>query len=163
MEFHDRAKVTTKTCCFFGHRKIFFTTHEKEGDFFDFLKAQIENLIVDSGYNEFLFGGYGDFDETAYRAVKSLKEKYPHIKTVYVQAYYKPHDKNIDLLREKYDELTFPEMQTNSKRYTIVYRNRHIINNSHFCIFYVKCDTGGACQALRYAKQKNKSYLLLPF
>lgn len=145
-----------KRCCFFGHKSIC----DKDGSLFERLKKEIEELIK-SGYTEFLFGGYGDFDSLSHKAVKSLREKYPHIKTVYVQAYYKPKDDNFEYLRSRYDETEYPEIEEKPKKFAIVYRNREIIDNSDFCIFYVNRSYGGALQALQYAKRKKKTLINL--
>jgi hypothetical protein len=59
-----------KTCSFFGHRHI----SGADGNLLGLLAARTERLI-EQGFNRFLFGGYGDFDGLAHKAVNSLKEK----------------------------------------------------------------------------------------
>jgi uncharacterized phage-like protein YoqJ len=145
-----------KTCSFFGHGTIY----DKDGSLFERLIKEAEQLI-ESGYTEFLLGGYGDFDSLSHKAVNSLKEKYPHIKTVYVQAYYNPKDKNIEHIRNQYDEIAYPEIEEKSKKFAIVYRNREMIINSDYCIFYVNRSYGGALQALAYVKRKKKAFVNL--
>lgn len=141
---------------FFGHRNLY----DNESLIFDLLIKQIEPLILDGGFTEFVFGGYGEFDDLALRAVKTLKAKYPRIKTVYAQPYYKYKDKDgMERLKSLYDEVYYPELEEKPQKFAITYRNREMIDNSDFCVFYVKRDHGGAFDALKYAKRKNKELL----
>ena len=121
-----------KTCCFFGHRKITET---------DELKAKlietIEKLIVDEKVNTFLFGSKSRFNNLCLEVVTEIKEKYPHIKRVYVRAeypYINEHYRNY--LLENYEETYFPEKIINSGRAAYVERNYEMIDNSRFCIVY---------------------------
>ena len=68
-----------KTCCFFGHRKI-DETEELKNNLFEIIEALIVNEKVDI----FLFGSKSQFDDLCHKTVTELKEKYPHIKRVYV-------------------------------------------------------------------------------
>ena len=69
------------TCCFFGHRKINET---------DFLRKElynvVEDLIINKNVNTFLFGSKSEFDSLCLKVVTELREKYPHIKRVYVRS-----------------------------------------------------------------------------
>jgi len=146
------ADTQNKACCFFGHRHIY----DKDGSLFELLVKEIERLIIED-FSEFVFGGYGDFDCLSYKAVNSLKGKYPHIKTVYVQAYYKHKDENMEFLNKLYDTVVYPAIGNKPKKFAITYRNQAIIDDSDFCIFYVNWGYGGALQAMQYAKRKKKA------
>ena len=147
---------TKKACSFFGHGSL----NDKDGRIYCLLVKEIETLI-ENGYGEFLFGGYGDFDSLSRKAADSLKEKYPHIKTVYVQAYYKPKDGSMEIIRGLYDDTLYPAIERKPKKFAVIYRNQEMINISDFCIFYVERSYGGALRALRYAKRKNKARINL--
>ncbi len=71
------------TCCFFGHRTI----NETEK-----LKAKlieiIEKLIVKKQVDTFLFGSKSRFNSLCLEVITEIKEKYPHIKRIYVRAEY---------------------------------------------------------------------------
>lgn len=69
------------TSCFFGHRTINETAELKSK-----LIEIIEKLIVDEKVDTFLFGSRSDFDDLCYDIITQLKEKYPHIKRIYVRA-----------------------------------------------------------------------------
>ena len=71
------------TCCFIGHRKTEETENLKLQ-----LKAVIENLITAENVDTFLFGSKSQFNSICYELVTEIKEKFPHIKRVYVRAEY---------------------------------------------------------------------------
>ena len=71
------------TACFFGHRTIDETEGLKRS-----LAAAIENLITAEGVDTFLFGSKSRFDSLCLELVTAFKEKYPHLKRVYVRAEY---------------------------------------------------------------------------
>ena len=144
---------TKKTCCFFGHRDRVYN----EPDVFVILLDKVKELIK-KGYNEFLFGGYGMFDALAHKAVKSFKEGYPYLKSVYVLAYLR-NNFDRDYLNNMYDEIVYPEIEEKPKRFAIAYRNKKIIDDSEVCIFYVDRSYGGAYKAMQYAKRKKKEFI----
>lgn len=70
-----------KTCCFIGHRKI-EETSKLRGELYEI----IERLIKDEKVDTFLFGSKSRFNDLCHELVTKIKEKYPHIKRVYVRA-----------------------------------------------------------------------------
>ena len=121
-----------KTCCFFGHRKIDETAELK-----DKLCEIIENLITNEKVETFLFGSKSQFDDLCHKVVTGLKEKYPHIKRVYVRSSFQHiPDWYEDSLLEYYEETYFPEKIENSGRASYVERNQEMINKSDFCVVY---------------------------
>lgn len=139
-----------KACCFFGYRYLY----DNDGNLFELLVKEIERLIK---FNEFVFDGYGEFDVLSYKAVKKLKEKYPDIETVYIQAYYKHEDERMAFLSKQYNAVVYPAIGDKPKKFAITYRNQAIIDGLDFCVFYVKRNYGGALQATQYAKRKKKA------
>ncbi len=120
------------TYCFFGHRTIKET---------DELKAKlieiIQKLIIDEKVDTFLFGSKSRFNSLCLEVVTEIKEKYPHIKRVYVRAeypYISEHYKNY--LLENYEDTYYPEKIMNSGRASYVERNYEMIDNSYYCIVY---------------------------
>ena len=121
-----------KTCCFFGHRKIDETAELKNK-----LYEIIENLIVNEKVDTFLFGSKSQFDDLCHKTVTELKEKYPHIKRIYVRsAFQHIPDWYEDSLLEHYEDTYFPEHMAKAGRASYVERNQEMINKSDFCIFY---------------------------
>ncbi len=120
------------TCCFFGHRKINETEELKS-----MLIEIIEKLIVEERVDTFLFGSKSRFNSLCLELVTEIKEKYPHIKRVYVRAeypYISEHYKNY--LLESYEDTYYPEKIINSGKASYVERNYEMIDNSQFCIVY---------------------------
>ena len=163
------------TCCFFGHRKIKATDELK-----DRLYRAIESLIVEKEVNKFLFGSKSEFDDLCHKTVTELKEKYPHIKRVYVRsAFQHIPDWYEESLLKHYEETYFPEHMENAGRASYVERNQEMINASDFCVFYYNeaykpplrkryrsalstyQPKSGTKLAYEYAKQKQKEIINL--
>jgi uncharacterized phage-like protein YoqJ len=120
------------TCCFFGHRKIAYTEELKAK-----LYNQIEELILNEKVYIFLFGSKSEFDALCLETVSKLKEKYPHIKRIYVRSAFEHiTDEYKNYLLMSYDDTYFPEHIKNSGKASYVERNQEMINNSQFCIVY---------------------------
>lgn len=120
------------TCCFLGHRKI-----KKSANLESALKKVIEDLIIEAHVDTFLFGSKSQFNDLCYTIVCALKEKYPHIKLVYVRAEY-PYinDDYKEYLLLKYDETYFPDSLFGVGSAVYVKRNYEMIDRSSFCIVY---------------------------
>ena len=100
------------TACFFSHIKI---------DKIDELKINlygiIENLIVNEKFDTFLFGSKSEFDSLCLKTVAELKEKYPHIKQIYVRsAFQHIPDLYEQSLLKHYEDTYFPEHMENAGR-----------------------------------------------
>ena len=154
-----------QTCCFFGHRKINETEELKSK-----LKEIIEKLIVDEKVDTFLFGSKSRFNSLCLELVTEIKEKYPHIKRIYVRAeypYISEHYKNY--LLESYEDTYYPEHVRSSGRAAYVERNYEIIDKSKFCIVYydeLNAPTtrkSGTKIALDYTIKRKKEVIILPF
>ena len=148
----------TKTCCFIGHRKI----NETED-----LKIRLWNLIEDFILNQnvttFLFGSKSGFNDLCEKTLIKAKEKYPHIKRVYVRADYQYIEESYEkYLLQFCDETYFPENLVNAQKSAYVKRNFKMIDKSDFCVFYFSeqeaptTRKSGTKVALDYAIKKNK-------
>ena len=120
------------TCCFFGHRKIDETEELKNN-----LYEIIENLVANEKVDIFLFGSKSEFDDLCHKIVTRLKEKYSHIKRIYVRsAFQHISDWYEDSLLNHYEDTYFPEHMENAGRASYVERNQEMINKSNFCVIY---------------------------
>ena len=152
------------TACFFGHRTIDETEDLKRS-----LTSAIENLITAEGVDTFLFGSKSRFDSLCLELVTALKEKYPHLKRVYVRAEYPEitEDYKAYLLRS-YEDTYYPEKLRNAGKAAYVERNRNLIDRSRFCIVYYSethsptTRKSGTKLALDYAVKKERRILLFP-
>lgn len=152
------------TCCFFGHRTINETEELKLK-----LNEIIEKLIVDENVDTFLFGSKSRFDSLCLELVTELKEKYPHIKRIYVRAEY-PYisEQYKNYLLESYEDTYYPEHIIGSGKAAYVERNYEMIDNSQYCIVYYDEQNApttrksGTKIALDYAIRKQKHIIVLP-
>ena len=93
------------TCCFFGHRTINETEELKSK-----LIEIIDKLIVEKQVDTFLFGSKSRFNSLCQETVTELKEKYPHIKRIYVRAEYPDIDEQYTNYLLKFFEDTIPNI-----------------------------------------------------
>lgn len=120
------------TCCFFGHRKINVTDELKQK-----LIIIIEQLIINEQIDTFLFGGKSEFDKLCLQTVTKLKERYPHIKRVYVRAEFPYIDNSYKkYLLTEYEDTYYPEQIINAGKAMYIERNYNMVDNSHFCVLY---------------------------
>lgn len=148
--------MDNKTCSVFGHSNIKVTDKLKRE-----LYLLFENLVLKENVSIFFFGGFSDFDEICYCVISKLKLKYNHIKRVFVCDDYKyifrPQKRPYWLDAERYEELTYFEMQYNGFYKRIYFRNCEIINNSDYVVFYVNhTNQSGAYKAMQYALKNKK-------
>ena len=129
-----------KKCTFLGHRKI-----EKNDELIKRISEVIENLIVNENVDTFYFGSKSQFDDLCYVIVSELKEKYTHIKRIYVRAEFEYIDGEgsrpyREGLMERYEDTYYPEHMSNAGKAAYVERNQEMIKKSDVCIFYYKED-----------------------
>ncbi|MBQ8523109.1 MAG: DUF1273 family protein [Clostridia bacterium] len=155
--------MTNHTCCFIGHR----TVNETE-ELRNKLSATIEKLITDEKADTFLFGSKSRFDSLCLEIVSNLKEKYPHVKRIYVRAEFPVIDDDYTAyLLKLYDYTYYPEKIKNAGRAAYVERNFEMIDNSRFCIVYYneenapKTRKSGTRIALDYATKKGAQIIFI--
>lgn len=120
------------TCCFIGHRTINETDELRTK-----VTEIIEKLITDKNVDTFLFGSKSQFDRLCLELVTKLKEKYPHVKRIYVRAEFPfISDDYLSYLLKSYDDTYYSEKLHGSGRAAYVERNFEMINKSKYCIFY---------------------------
>ena len=154
--------VVNNTYSVFGHRIINETVELRTK-----LIKTIERLITKENVDTFLFGSKSRFNSLCYELVTNLKEKYPHIKRIYVRAEFPViNDDYKAYLLELYEDTYYPEKIRGSGRAAYVERNYEMINKSKYCIVYY--DEGnspttrksGTRIVLDYAiKHKRKIYI----
>lgn len=152
------------TCCFLGHREINITDELKEN-----LRVVIEHLITEESIDIFLFGSKSRFDSLCQETVTELKEKYPHIKRVYVRAENPYIDESYEAyLLESYEDTYFPKSVLGAGKASYVKRNYEMIDKSCYCIIYYDeqgaptTRKSGTKIALDYAIKKGKQITVLP-
>lgn len=154
--------VVNNTCCVFGHRTI-----NETRDLRTKITDVIEKLITDENVDTFLFGSKSHFNNLCLELVTKMKEKYPHIKRIYVRAEFSDiNDDYKTYLMNFYEDTYYPEKIRGSGRAAYVERNYEMINKSKYCIVYYDeansptTRKSGTRIALDYAiKHKRKIYI----
>ncbi len=139
------------TVTFFGHREIYEKYEEK-------LLFTIENLIINYGANTFYIGHQSNFDATAYRILKKLKENYTFLKIFIVLAYLPKNKSTYEFF--DYADAFFPEVLDNTfSKFAIDKRNKWLVDISDIVVTFVKRNYGGAAKFKEYAEKKNKTVI----
>lgn len=144
----------TKICTFFGHRYASLSKEQEEK-----LKQIIVDLIQNHDVSRFWVGGKGYFDSLAHTMVKNLKKDFPHIKLELALAYIPTNKEYYEYLEQCYDSVFCPEgIELGPPRFAICRRNKTMVLQADYLIFYVHSNDGGAYQALKIAKRNNKTF-----
>jgi len=156
--------VVNNTCCFFGHRTINETEALKKK-----MTKTIERLITGEKVDTFLFGSQSRFNSLSLEIVTIIKEKYPHIKRIYVRAEYPfISDSYRAYLLRYYDDTYYPEKILGSGRAVYVERNYEMIDQSRFCVVYYDdlytppTRKSGTKIAFNYAVKLNRDIIVFP-
>ncbi len=121
-----------RACCFIGHRNIKDTPTLRRR-----LSAIAEALIQDDGIDTFLFGSKSQFTSLCYEIITRLKDKYPHIRRIYIRAETPYIDTAYrEFLSAHYEDTCFPSGMNPVGKSIYVERNCQMINRSQVCVFY---------------------------
>ena len=136
------------TCCFFGHK-------DAPPSIYDTLEEAIEKIIAEDNVTEFLVGNQGQFDGMVLKALRRIKEKYPHVSYNIVLAYM-PAEKE-ECNPYDFGETMLPEgIENVHPRYAISKRNDWMVNESDIVLCYIKHSWGGAAKYVEKAKHKGR-------
>lgn len=135
-------------CTFFGHGDSPLSLIGK-------LEGVLEELILNENADRFYVGNHGNFDFYAYNALKKLQKKYPHICVTVVLAYM-PSGKEQNIYFDNTESLLPYGIENVPKRYAVSFRNKWMIENSHYVITYVTKSGGGAEKFACLARKKGK-------
>ena len=142
---YSSKEESTMTVTFCGHSQV-----ADPATVADRLTAIIEELIAE-GADDFLLGGYGEFDGMAARAVRNAKVIHPQIRSELVIPYI---DRDFD--PALYDGSVYPSLEIVPRRYAISKRNEWMVDNSDVVVACVTHGWGGAATTLKYAQRKKK-------
>ena len=151
--FHNDNSIRGKIMIisFFGHRS-FFESHKFKNETIEILKD-----VSKGEYIEFYLGCYGSFDDFAYNCAKEYKEKYGNCKLIFITPYLGQNSRCTNFAK-KCDESIYPEIEKVPLRFSIIERNKWVVNKSDFIIFYY-CWGGGTAIAYEYATAKAKKFI----
>lgn len=146
--------MKSKTCCFTGHRKISSDKHES---IVKRLKSEICSLI-DRGVIYFGAGGALGFDTIAAQTVIELKNQYPQIKLILVfpcktqtRGWSKADISTYEHIKKACDKYVYTS--ENYDRGCMFKRNRHLVDNSSYCLCYLLEKSGGTAYTVDYARK----------
>lgn len=104
----------------------------------------------------FYFGGYGAFDSFAFCCVKGCKQRYNTLKTVFITPYITPKYEKLANAKIVYDECIYPELENVPLKFSIIERNKWMVEKSDIVVAYVNRGWGGARKTLEYAIRNKK-------
>lgn len=150
-----RKCMKERTCCFTGHREI--GTNEYYG-----IKKRTKNIIITLVKKWIIYygsGGARGYDMLAAETILELKKIYPQIKLILVlpcpeqTKYWAEIDKYRYINIKKYaDKVVYTS--DHYYRGCMLVRNKHLVNNSKYCICYLAKGSGGTAFTVDYARYK---------
>lgn len=156
--------MRNRTCCFTGHREL--PTNDEYKKLKNELKKSIIDLIENHNIIYFGNGGALGFDILAAQIILELKIDYPNIKLIMVlpcreqDKYWNDSDKIVyHRVLEKSDKVVY--VSENYTRGCMFKRNRHLIDNSSYCVCYLRKKQGGTYYTYNYGVQKNINLIML--
>ncbi len=148
------------TVSLFGHRIIedYITVESKLYELLRIL-MQKENREL-----EFLVGRNGDFDLMAASVIRKLKKETGDNAFLCLVLPYETAElrNNTESFESYYDSIEICEASADQNfKYAIVARNRDMVDRSDIVVVYVKNESGGAYQSLKYAEKNQKRVINL--
>lgn len=149
------------TVSLFGHRIIddYLTAEQKLYELLRIIMSRGDREV------EFLVGRNGDFDLVAASVVRRLKKEL-NAENVFLTLVL-PYEtaelrNNTETFENYYDSIEISEASADKNfKYAITARNRDMIDRSDVVVVYVKNQSGGAYQSLRYAEKNDKRIINL--
>ena len=140
------------TCCFTGHREIPAEEH-------DLLRAKLRGtirLLYKEGYTGFVTGGAVGFDTMAAQEVLRLKKLCPNVTLTVVSPFlgqsdnFPPKQKAaFEYIKAQSDE--FIILRANYQSGCMMERNRKMVDMSSICVAFMKNQSSGTANTVRYA------------
>lgn len=146
------------TVSLFGHR-IIEGYNAVESKLYELLRIITQR---ESGEVEFLVGRNGDFDLMAASVIRKLKKETSNDNVFLTLVL--PYEtaelrNNTESFESYYDSIEICDSQ--NFKYAIVARNHEMIDRSDMVVVYVKNESGGAYQSLKYAEKNQKRIINL--
>lgn len=149
------------TVSLFGHR-IIEDYNTVESKLYELLRILMQKESVEL---EFLVGRNGDFDLMSASLIRKLKKEIDNgnVYLTLVLPYQTAELRdNAEAFESYYDSIEICEASANQNfKYAIVARNIDMIDRSDMVVVYVKNESGGAYQALKYAEKNQKRIINL--
>lgn len=155
--------LKNKTCCFTGHRNMSFPPDEIKKRISDMM-----DILINHGVIYYGAGGALGFDTLAAQVVIERRIQHPQIKLILVLPC-RDQTKNWDVkdievyynIMQQADKIVYTSEKYHSG--CMFKRNRHLVDNSSYCICYLEKETGGTAYTVNYAKEKDLKIFNLAF
>ena len=144
------AKLSIMNVSFCGHSYIL----DKED-----IENKLQNALnmMDYPIINFYMGGYGDFDAIALKCFRGFKENKKNTSIYFISPYLdEKYLKGKSLLIDLCDGVIYPDIEKVPYKFSILARNKWLVEHSDIIICCVYKTFGGAAKMLEYAKTKNK-------
>lgn len=143
-----------KFCSLFGNNDINFD--------YDKMKKAIISVIETKKITEFYIGHNGHFDARSRTCLLEIKKQYPQIKIYVVIAYFDKIEefKHNEIEYAGIDGFIYPDIENIPTKYAIIERNKWMIKNSSFIIFYIDF-IHHADKLMHFAILKKKNFINL--
>ena len=144
------------TCCFTGHRKI---DKRDVASIKNKTLKVVLSLIQDKGVRFFGAGGALGFDTIAAEVVLEAKKSFPQVKLILVLPCKEQTARWQEEDIAKYNEIMqqadkYVYTSEHHDRDCMYKRNRHLVNNSKYCICYLTEEKGGTAYTVKEAEKK---------
>lgn len=144
-----------QTCCFTGHREL-------PAAEIPLLKRRLERIVgrlAEEGVCYFGAGGALGFDTLAAQTVLRLREQYDRLRLILVlpcrgqEETWSPEDRQVyrEIL-SRADKAVY--LADRYEEGCMRRRNRHLVDHSGVCVYYLTRDTGGTAYTVRYARER---------
>lgn len=142
------------TVSLFGHREI-PNLSELDSKLFPIVRE----LVQTEQYVSFIIGRNGEFDEYAASVIKRA-QKETNLANSDLTLVLPYQVANLEFYEKYYDGIIIPENLSDAHyKAKITLKNRWMIENSNLVIVCVNHNSGGAYQAMKYAKRLNKKII----
>ena len=109
-------------------------------------------MVLSHGVDNFYVGHQGHFDAMVLKALREMKQQYSEISYHVVLAYLPRKE-----LPYETEETLYPEgLETVPPRFSIIHRNRWMVDRSDYVISALIVNFGGAAEAVWYAEKCGK-------
>ena len=142
-----------KKCCFFGHAHFAYEGYR------DAIKSIVIDLIEHHGVIVFYSGGCGDFDNMCAQIVGEVRKDYPYIENLKVLSYISTGSATDHHLAPYYTGTVYLLEEKVIPKFAISRTNEKTVDICDFVVSGVCRNYGGAQQAIKYARRKQKTII----
>ena len=138
---------------FCGHAQ-YTENEDDEQKILAFLEEKIKDRPA-----ELYLGGYGSFDSFARKCGRKFQQTHSNVKLVFVTPYLTVEYQKNQLAQKKdlYDAILYPNLENVPQKFAISRRNKWMVEQADHIVAYIDHAWGGAYQAYKHAKHKQKS------